>query len=81
MARSAAATERALEEALAYLLELRLRCRGNPEAIALVDRCLALLARAQTADQRELQQLEADIDALRTELHERLGPPPNSVLH
>jgi hypothetical protein len=49
--------------------------------MALVDRCLALVARAQTADQRELQQLEAEIDALRAELVERLGPPPNSVLH
>lgn len=70
-----------MEEALAYFLELRLRCRGNPEAIALVDRCLALLARAQTADQRELQQLEAEIEALGLELLERLGAPPNSMLH
>ena len=70
-----------MEEAVAYFLELRLRCRGNPEAMALVDRSLTLLARAQTADQRELQRLEAEIDALGIELLERLGPPPNSILH
>lgn len=81
MATLAAATERHLEDALAYFLGLRLRCRGNPEAMALVDRCLALLVRAQSADQRDLQQLEAEIDALRAELVERLGPPPHSVLH
>lgn len=81
MATLAAATERDLEDALAYFLELRLRCRGNPEAMALVDRCLALLARAQTAGQEELQQLEAEIETLSRELLERLGPPPTSRLH
>lgn len=70
-----------LDEALAYLLELRLRCRGNPEAMALVDRCLALLARAETADAAELQQLEAEIEALRVELADRFGPPPGFARH
>lgn len=70
-----------LEQALAYLLDLRLRCRGNPEAMALVDRCLALLARAETADAGELQQLEAEIEALRVELANRFGPPPGFVRH
>jgi hypothetical protein len=64
-----------VEEALAYLLDLRLRCRANPDAMALVDRCLALLARAETADGAELQQLEAEIEALRVELADRFGPP------
>jgi hypothetical protein len=70
-----------LEDALAYLLDLRLRCRGNPEAMALVDRCLALLARTETADPIELQQLEAEIETLRGELVERFGPPQTGVRH
>jgi hypothetical protein len=70
-----------LEEALAYLLDLRLRCRGNREAMALVDRCLLLLSRAQTAGAAELQQLEAEFDALRAELVARYGPPQGIVRH
>lgn len=70
-----------LAESLAYLLELRLQCRGDPEATALVDRCLALLARAETADAAELRQLEAEIEALRVELADRFGPPPGFVRH
>jgi hypothetical protein len=70
-----------LDEALAYLLDLRLRCRGNPEAMALVDRCLALLARAETADAAESQQLEAEIEALRVELADRFGPPAGFARH
>lgn len=66
---------------LAYFLELRLRCRGDPEAMALVDRGLSLFARAQTADTADLQQLEAEIEALRCELIERLGSPPGIVRH
>lgn len=73
--------EPCLEEALAYLLDLRLRCRGNREAMALVDRCLLLLSRAQTAGAAELQQLEAEFEGLRVELVERFGPPPEFVRH
>jgi hypothetical protein len=70
-----------LEDALAYLLELRLRCRGNPEARAIVDRCLALLARAERADGEELQRIEAEIETLRTELAARFGPPGRTARH
>jgi hypothetical protein len=70
-----------MEDALAYLLELRPRCRGNREAMALVGRCLALLARAETDDRVELQQLEAEIETLRGELAERFGPPQSVVRH
>jgi IS5 family transposase len=73
--------EPALEEALAYLLDLRLRCRGNREAMALVDRCLLLLARAQTASAAELQQLEAEFETLRSELIVRFGAPPEVLRH
>lgn len=75
------AMEPRLEEALAYLLDLRLRCRGSREAMALVDRGLLLLSRAQTASAAELQQLEAEFEELRAELAERLGPPPEFVRH
>lgn len=75
------AIEPRVEEALAYLLDLRLRCRGNPDAMALVDRCLALLARAETANAAELQQLEVEIEVLRVELAERFGPPPGFARH
>lgn len=70
-----------MEEALSYLLDLRLRCRGNREAMALVDRCLLLLSRAQTAGAAELQQLEAEFEGLRAELVERFGPPREFVRH
>lgn len=67
-----------MKEALAYLLNLRLRCRGNRYATALIDRCFSLLARAETA---ELQHLEAEIEELRAELAERFGPPPDTMIH
>lgn len=70
-----------LEDTLAYLLDLRLRCRGNPDGKAIVDRCLALLAQAETADAAELQQLEVEIEALRVELADRFGPPPGFARH
>ena len=70
-----------MEEALAYLLDLRLRCRGSREAMALVDRCLLLLSRAQTAGAAELQELEAEFEGLRAELVDRFGPPREFVRH
>jgi len=65
----------------AYFLELRLRCRGDPEAMALVDRCLTLLAQAQEADTAELHHLEAEIETLRRKLAERLRARPGAVRH
>ena len=70
-----------MEDALVYLLELRLRCRGNPEATAIVDRCLALLARAERAEGEELQRIEAEFETLRTELAARFGPPGSTARH
>jgi hypothetical protein len=70
-----------VKEALAYLLNLRLRCRGHRYATALIDRCLSLLARAETAEGAELQHLEAEIEELRAELAERFGPPPDTMIH
>lgn len=70
-----------MEAALAYLLDLRIRCRGNRHVTALVDRCLSLLARAETAEGGELQHLEAEVEAIRAELAERFGPPPDFLVH
>jgi hypothetical protein len=70
-----------LEDSLAYLLELRLRCRGDREAMAIVDRWLALLARAERADGAELQRIEAEIETLRAELAARFGPPGSTARH
>lgn len=70
-----------MEDALAYLLELRLRCRGSPEATAIVDRCLALLARAEQADGGELQRIEVEIETLSAELAARFGPPGSTARH
>lgn len=70
-----------MEDALAYLLELRLRCRGDPDARAIVDRCLALLARAESCDGGELQRIEAEIQTLRTELAGKFSPPGSTARH
>lgn len=66
-----------MEEALAYLLDVRLRCRGDREATALVDRCLSLLARAEAADEEGRRVINAEIESARSELAERFGPFAN----
>jgi hypothetical protein len=63
------------DEALAYLLGLRLRLRGRAEATAIVDRCLALLGRAATADAAEVRLLDIEIERMRDELALRFGAP------
>lgn len=71
----------AIEDAVAYFLDLRLRTRGNEEARAIVDRCLALIARALAADRQELVRLEREIDALADELALRFGSPQAAQRH
>lgn len=39
-----------LDQALLYLVDLRLQVRGNSAARDIVDRCLALLTAGRTAD-------------------------------
>jgi hypothetical protein len=63
-----------LEDLLGYFLDLRVRVRGRPEAIAIVDRCLGLIARAQTASAAEMPDLDAEVEDLRAELESRFGP-------
>jgi len=50
-----------MTRALAYFLDLRLRLRlrGRPEGLALVDRCLRLIARAEAAGPGEIAELVA----------------------
>ena len=63
-----------LEQALIYLVELRMQVRGSPEARAIVDRCLRLLTQAKTADAISLARLDAEVEVLRADLRRRLGP-------
>lgn len=65
---------------MAYLLALRLRLRGNPEALAIVDRGLTIVARAQAADAATLRRLERELIELEDELALRFGAPNSVVL-
>lgn len=70
-----------LDQALLYFVDLRLQVRGNRSARAVVDRCLALLTAARTADAVTMARLEAEVDVLRKELHARLGQPRTLKVH
>lgn len=70
-----------LDDALAYFLDLRLRLRGRPEAVALVDRCLLLIARAEGAGSADIAGLEAEVADLRAELEARFGPRAPLTVH
>ncbi|TAJ71386.1 MAG: hypothetical protein EPO51_13900 [Phenylobacterium sp.] len=70
-----------MDENIAYLLELRLKLRGNREGLAIVDRCLRLIARAADADGDTLRALEAEVAALGDELALRFGAPGAISLH
>ena len=66
---------------LAYLLELRLKMRGNPEGLAIVDRCLAMVARAEAADALALEALHREVARLGEDLARRFGPPETALRH
>ncbi|TAJ68784.1 MAG: hypothetical protein EPO51_24955 [Phenylobacterium sp.] len=68
------------DEALAYFLDLRVQVRHSREARAIVDRCLAIVARAHGADLDELRALRGEIDLLAEELALRFGAPKTAVL-
>jgi hypothetical protein len=72
----AGCAEAVLEAELAYFYELRLNLRGRPEAIALVDRCISMICRAQDASGAEFEALAAEVEALRSELIARFGATP-----
>lgn len=63
-----------MDEHLAYFLDLRLRLRGRPEALAIVDRCIAIIARADGASVDQLAVLQAEVERLRAALIARFGP-------
>ncbi len=69
-----------MSDALAHLLELRLRFRRNPEARALVDRALALVARAAGPD-ADPAVLDAEVAHLAADLARRFGTPSGCSLH
>lgn len=69
-----------LDQALLYLVDLRLQLRASPEGRAIVDRCLTLLTAARTAD-ADTAQLEAEVEVLRQELLLRFGPRPPLKVH
>lgn len=70
-----------LDQALLYFVDLRLQVRGNPAAREIVDRCLALLTVARTADADTLRRLDVEVEDLRRELEARLGKPRPLKVH
>ena len=70
-----------MDEYLAYFLDLRLRVRGRQDALAIVDRCIGLIARADGASPAEVAVLQREVDDLRADLEARFGPRPPVRLH
>lgn len=64
-----------MTRSLAYLLELRLRARGNPEGVALIDRAIAIHGKARDATPEELARLSQDVDRLAGDLARLYGAP------
>ena len=71
-----------LDDHLSALLAWRLRTRGIPEARAIVDHCLALVARASVTDDPAVQAgLTRDVEQLADSLALQFGPPKVAALH
>ena len=70
-----------MDEYLAYFLDLRLRARGRQDALAIVDRCIGLIARADGASSAEAAALQREVEDLRAELEARFGPKASIRLH
>jgi len=70
-----------MDEYLAYFLDLRLRLRGRQDALAIVDRCIGLIARADGASAAEVAVLQREVDDLRAELEARFGRKAPVRLH
>jgi hypothetical protein len=69
-----------MEADLSYFLELRLRVRGNAEATAIVDRCLALIAKAEAADDTAFVEINREVAQLADDLALRFGAPSNATV-
>lgn len=70
-----------MDEYLAYFLDLRLRARGRQDALAIVDRCIGLIARADGASAAEVASLQREVDELRADLEARFGPRASVQVH
>lgn len=65
---------------IAHLLELRVKARGNPEATALIDRCLRLIARARADGRADVAALDREVAEIADELALRYGSPRSVTL-
>lgn len=70
-----------MDEHLAYFLDLRIRLRGRSEAVAIVDRCLSIISRAEAASPAELAALQREVERLRADLVARFGHKDPIRLH
>ncbi len=69
------------DQALLYLLDLRLQARGRPEATRIIDRCLRLLAQSRSTDPATQARLEQELKRLREDLERRFGPREALRIH
>jgi hypothetical protein len=70
-----------MDDYLAYFLDLRVRLRGRPEAVAIVDRCLRIIAEAEGGLPSTRERLALEIEVLREQLVARYGPRPPARIH
>lgn len=54
--------------------------RGNAEATAIIDRCLALIAKAEAADDTAFVAISSEVAQLADDLALRFGAPKTAVL-
>lgn len=65
---------------LAWLLDLRMRSRGNRRATQIIDRCLALCALDPPASLAEHRSLQAEVQAIADTLALTYGAPRTRLL-
>lgn len=70
-----------MDRNLSYLLKLKAKLSGCSEGTALLDRCLELVTRAQTADSHLIQVLDQEVEEIRDELALRFGPAKTATRH
>lgn len=70
-----------MDEYLAYFLDLRLHVRGRQDALAIVDRCISMIARAEVASVAELADLNVEVERLRAKLAARFGAKAALRMH
>lgn len=65
---------------VSYLLELRVRMRGDAESQALIDRALQLLSQIEGAIDDERPALDRELRGLTDEINLRFGPPTTATV-